>query len=105
MKTTPKPKFKTCPKCEGLGWIHIDDDDPCTFCHGKGKIEVKPTKKNTIGVYYPSNFVVVPGVKPTKEKKCNHKWQIIDTNHTFNGGGGSTSLLAVCTKCLEKRNI
>jgi hypothetical protein len=40
-----------------------------------------------------------------KEKKCNHKWQIIDTNHNFNGGGGSTGLLAVCIKCLEKRRI
>jgi hypothetical protein len=73
MKTTPKPKFKKCFKCNngcvsvmdtgGIvrpgcvtinGVIWHDPTQCCCKCHRLGKIEVKPTK----------------------EKECNHKWQI-----------------------------
>lgn len=103
-------KLIKCPECHGLGYVWPKDWVDCMKCHGTGKItkpkEVKPTKLFKID----SKHAVGPSElsKPTKkriEKKCNHKWQIIDTNHIFNGGGSSTGLLAVCTKCLEKRRI
>jgi len=51
--------------------------------------------------------------KKVKKIECKHKWQIFSTQPTIiytngmNGAGGAStsSLIAVCTKCLEKKYI
>jgi len=113
----------------------------CLECNGKGKIKVKPTVEDIHGSpgsnkplpkhhklkdfrkgYKPHVMCLVGAmcsecrdnlVKPTKEKKCNHKWQIIHIqpyiiySNGINGSGGANTgnLIAVCTECLEKRYI
>jgi ribosomal protein L21E len=75
-----------CPKC-GLSWMH-------------GGVSCKYP--------YPSKTT-----KKVEKIECKHKWQIFNTQPTIiytngmNGAGGAStsSLIAVCTKCLEKKYI
>ena len=41
---------------------------------------------------------------PEKKKACKHLFQILSLSIPQNAGGG-TMYIAVCTKCLEKRNL
>lgn len=42
-----------------------------------------------------------------KKKTCKHVWQthIISDSPASFGGGGSPTIIAICTKCLEKRYL
>lgn len=73
MKTTPKPKFKKCPKCKGIGATYRDIGrltgcmSVCDKCNGTGKVEVKPTKLYTTDSKHALGLSELS--KPTKEKK------------------------------------
>ena len=43
--------------------------------------------------------------KERREKKCNHKWQIVYCGTFTLSDGGGGNLIAVCTKCFEKKDI
>jgi hypothetical protein len=43
-------KYVKCTVCNGLGFNHYDDNNPCPICHGDGVIEQE--KKHS---YFPSN--------------------------------------------------
>jgi hypothetical protein len=39
------------------------------------------------------------------KKECNHKWQIVYCGTFTLSDGGGGNLIAVCTKCFEKKDI
>ena len=86
---------------------------------GKFIIRCKPEeiqllpKKHTKKAYLEQIWKDTNKSKKVKKIECKHKWQIFSTqpviiySNGMNGAGGAStsSLIAVCTKCLAKKHI